>query len=271
VPVQVSAKSPKQKSNQEKHNENIIANRFGLIALMSLSLFASTAFAFNTPAPTQVVVTNTPAQPVPMVGLVKDSDAAARKPFQWYGTVSASNNYGKLKVTTAPANQRLVIEDVSGYCEGGSTYLEMYTRNQNFAPAFHYLSAAFWNGTGPASTPIRFYVDPGVDLGFNMNYNNAAAMCHMALSGYLIDLPLLIATALGGLNSEIGLLGGRSCVWRCERYPHIFLTPAWDGRLAPASSRSCRVCSLHGPAARATPNKIRLPMIDFHSALRPYR
>jgi hypothetical protein len=69
---------------------------------MSLSLFASTAFAGSAPTPTQLVVTNMPAQPVPMVGLVKDSDAAARKPFQWYGTVSASNNYGKLKVTTAP-------------------------------------------------------------------------------------------------------------------------------------------------------------------------
>jgi len=51
--------------------KNIFANRFGLIALMSLSLFASTAFAGNAPAPTQVVVTNTAAQPVPMVGLVQ--------------------------------------------------------------------------------------------------------------------------------------------------------------------------------------------------------
>jgi hypothetical protein len=64
---------------EKKH----FANRFGLIALISLSLFASTsAFAGNAPMAQQVVVTNTPAQPVPMVGLVKDSDAPARKPFQ---------------------------------------------------------------------------------------------------------------------------------------------------------------------------------------------
>jgi len=44
-------------------NKRNIANRFGLIALMSLSLFASTAFAGNTPAPTQVVVANITAQP----------------------------------------------------------------------------------------------------------------------------------------------------------------------------------------------------------------
>ena len=49
------------------------ANRFGPIALMSLSLFASTAFAgtaatsaAGAQGPQQVVVTNTPAQPVPV-------------------------------------------------------------------------------------------------------------------------------------------------------------------------------------------------------------
>jgi len=54
--------------------KRIFANRFGLVALMSLSLFASTAFAGN--GPTQVVVTNTPAQPVPMVR----SDHGLRRP-----------------------------------------------------------------------------------------------------------------------------------------------------------------------------------------------
>ncbi len=71
--------------------KTIFANRFGLVALLSVSLFASTALAGNTPAPTQVVVTNTPAQPVPIVGLVKDSDAAARKPFQWQGPLNVGS------------------------------------------------------------------------------------------------------------------------------------------------------------------------------------
>jgi hypothetical protein len=57
------------------------ANRFGLVAL-ALSLVASTASAANTPAPSQVIVTNTPAQPVPIVGLVTDADNPARQPFQ---------------------------------------------------------------------------------------------------------------------------------------------------------------------------------------------
>ena len=171
-------------------NKRIIANRFGLVALLSLSLFASTsAFAAAAQGPQQVVVTNTPAQPVPMVGLVKDSDASARKPFQWYGTISSNSPNGTLKVATAPANQRLVLEDVSGYCQGGATFLDLKTWNQNFAVAFHYLPAAFWNGTGPTSTPVRFYVDPGVDLDLYMTWSNSPAYCYMAISGYLVDLP----------------------------------------------------------------------------------
>src|SRR5260370_1853358 len=101
APVQVRAKSPKQK-RRISMKKVIFANRFGLIALMSLSLFASTAFAGANPAPTQVVVTNTPAQPVPMVALVKDSDAPARKPFQWDGaSTTAATSARFITVTTA--------------------------------------------------------------------------------------------------------------------------------------------------------------------------
>jgi hypothetical protein len=93
------------------------ATRFGLIALMSVSLFASTAFAGNAPAASPVIVTNTPAQPVPMVGLIKDSDAPARKPFQTvpiYIPAQLPANF--YDVVTVPVNQRLVIEHVSGTC-----------------------------------------------------------------------------------------------------------------------------------------------------------
>ena len=45
---------------------SILINRFGLIALLSLSLFTSTAFAGNNPGATPVVVTNTAATPVPV-------------------------------------------------------------------------------------------------------------------------------------------------------------------------------------------------------------
>ena len=170
----------------------IFANRFGLMAVLSVSLFAATAFAGNTPSPTPVVVTNTPAQPVPMVGLVKDSDAAARKPFQWNGGFTwygAGASGAAVKVTTVPANQRLVVEDVSGYCQGSANQLNLdtYQLGKGFS-AWHYLPAMFWNGTGPTSTEVRFYADPGFDLNFAINAN-ATTTCNLALSGYLVDLP----------------------------------------------------------------------------------
>jgi hypothetical protein len=46
-------------------NKRILDNRFGLIALIVLSLAASTA-AFAATGPQQVVVTNTSANPVPV-------------------------------------------------------------------------------------------------------------------------------------------------------------------------------------------------------------
>ena len=168
---------------------NRIANHFGLVAL-ALSLFASTAFAGNAPAPTQVVVSNTPAQPVPMVGLVKDSDNSARNPFQWDGSFT---EYGggwnnTHKVISVPANQRLVIEDVAGYCQGGVWMLELNSYQLASGYKFHYLPAAFWNGTGPASTPVRFYVNPGEDLDFSVGTTQTGT-CNLTVSGYFVNLP----------------------------------------------------------------------------------
>ena len=97
------AKSPNKKE-RFKWKRKVFANRFALIALTCLSLFASTAAFAGSPATAQqVVVTNTPAQPVPMVGLVKDSDAPARKSFQWNGTFNQySGASTAFKVTTVP-------------------------------------------------------------------------------------------------------------------------------------------------------------------------
>src|SRR6266566_2665046 len=148
-------------------NKRIIANRFGLIALMSLSLFASTAFAGNAPAPTQVVVTNTPAQPVPMVGLVKDSDDPARNPFET-NIVTVNVNGGGMfyKMTSAPPSQRLVIEHVSGNCQApvSSVVLRALNPSPWTLDGELFLPATFWNGTGPRSAPVRFYVKPGTIL-----------------------------------------------------------------------------------------------------------
>jgi hypothetical protein len=167
--------------------KRICVNRFGLVALI-LSLFASTA-AFAGAGPSQVIVTNTPAQAVPMVGLITDSDTPARKPFQaeWKMTQPVGSGSGPT-ITTVPANQRLVIEHVSAYCSG-----PLVLSFQESGPASHYqwLPASLASGNFiPAASPARFYVDPGADLNVNtVNNGNAAVTCLMTVSGYFVNLP----------------------------------------------------------------------------------
>lgn len=173
------------------------ASQFRGFALAALTLTflatsslagAGTTNTAGAQGPQQVVVTNTPAQPVPMVGLVKDSDASARKPFQWNGKLNAAPGAGIFKVTTVPPNQRLVIENVSGYCSGISSTLlsETDAANSNWL----FLPPTFWNGAGPASTLVRFYVNPGGDLDFSLNTNpGLPGFCLLGVSGYYVDLP----------------------------------------------------------------------------------
>lgn len=163
-------------------------NRFGLAVLLLLSLFASTA-AFASSGPQNVVVTNTPAQPVPMVGLIKDTDASARKPFQWEGTFTQSPHLSSaFKIVSVPASQRLVIEQVTGMC-AGSGLLSL----QESGPPQHYqwLSASYSASAGtPVSTPVRFYADPGADFSLYMsNGYDQDFSCSMTLTGYFVDLP----------------------------------------------------------------------------------
>lgn len=162
-------------------------NRFGLVAVMMLSLFASTAFAGNAPAATQVVVTNTPAQPVPIVGLIKDSDAPARKSLQT-NFITVIPNSGT-KILSVPANQRLVIEHVSGHCTVASTGWISLSAQDPATQLYHgaeFLPDQVLSST--ASTPIRFYVDPGLDLYLTYNTGNGSP-CSVSLGGYYVNLP----------------------------------------------------------------------------------
>jgi hypothetical protein len=168
--------------------KNTIVNRFGLIALMLLSLFASTAFAGNTPAATQVVVTNTPAQPVPMVGLIKNSDAPARNSLQ---TLFLSLNPNTIwKVVSVPVNQRLVIEQVSGRCNivgnGWITLSAVDPSTNNYKGAQFLPDQILHSAT---SAPITFYADPGSDLILNYVDGGNGAQCSVSLTGYYVSLP----------------------------------------------------------------------------------
>jgi len=170
-----------------------LANRFGLIALMSLGLFASTAaFAGNIPAASPVIVTNTPAQPIPMVGLTKDSDAPARKPFQTVPIFVQANLPATFyDVVTVPANQRLVIKHVSGTCSNIS-FVELASYNQ--VPTWTgvvFLAKDFYTGPGAVgSTPVQLFANSGETLKIDItNQTGLSGYCYLAISGYFVNLP----------------------------------------------------------------------------------
>jgi hypothetical protein len=168
------------------------ATYFGLVVL-AMSLFAATAFAANNPGPgtTQVVVTNSPAQPVPIVGAIKDADASARKPFQTAGVhVDAPNGVRFQPLITVPANQRLVIEYVSGYCDAVQGYVMLEAQSQQTETARQFLSNKDFMVTDtPASMPVRLYVNPGDEFGILTSNVGQSGYCNLALSGYFVNLP----------------------------------------------------------------------------------
>ena len=133
-----------------------------------------------------------PAQPVPMVGLVKDSDAPARKPFQWNGTFNQTSGVGgSFKVTTVPPNQRLVnrtsfwkVQFLWGYLRVNVS--ARFWAHQLAVAACQLLDRCLFT----ASTPVRFYVNPGMEFNFSMsNFSPFTGSCNLSASGYYVDLP----------------------------------------------------------------------------------
>jgi len=176
------------------------ANRFGIVALISLSLFASNAFAGTATGtaaaqgPQQVVVTNTPAQPVPVVGLVKDSDAPARKPFQT-GLVFVdvpTNALTNQLVTTVPPNQRLVIERATGYCDNvqGTVILSSNSSVPGAPDKGDEFLPVEFQSAKPAATSPSFYVDPGFNFSIKvLKQSGQFGTCSLTFSGYYVNLP----------------------------------------------------------------------------------
>ena len=159
---------------------------FGLVVL-AMSLSASTAFA----ASTQVLVTNTPQQPVPMVGLTTDNNAPGRKPFQTAPIyVPAPLVDNSVDVVTVPANQRLVIEYVSGFCTNISyAYLASYTPQLSWTGVV-FLPKDFYDGHLPGSSPVRIYSNPGETLKIKItNQTGYNGSCYLTVAGYFVSLP----------------------------------------------------------------------------------
>lgn len=124
------------------------ANRFGLIALMMLSLFASTAFAGNTPAPTQVVVTNTPAQALPVT-------LQGPQYYQATQSVDCSGTNHANFLFNVPSGKTLLVRNVNvfmGSFDPSDRFgVYMYPDNTSSSLLFFAMQPAFSYGFGNSS------------------------------------------------------------------------------------------------------------------------
>src|SRR6266568_3286494 len=85
---------------------------FLLLTPILLSCFALLPIAQAAPSPSNVIVVNTPASPVP----VRDVDNPARQPFEAQGMggfADGASTTGDITIATVPAGKLLVIEHVS--------------------------------------------------------------------------------------------------------------------------------------------------------------
>ena len=149
-----------------------------------------------------VVVTNTAAQPVP----VKDQNNPAYQPFQWSGFVGAPAGswYGTASFQV-PAGKRLVVEQISalvaitGGASGQIPRLDLNTAAPNpqvntFVPMFFVGSQANLSVSFVAAQPIRAYADGSVlvEVARSQDTNggfSGTLSGNVTVIGYLVNIP----------------------------------------------------------------------------------
>lgn len=151
-----------------------------------------------------VVVTNSPAQPVP----TKDQNNPAYQPFQWQGPVLAGVGleYGTA-IFNVPAGKRLVVEQISALVRitsgvsGQIPQLDLNTIASNvqantFVPMFFAGNSTPLSVSFIAAQPIRMYGDPGsqivVEVKRSLDINGTWTgnlIANVTLTGYLVNIP----------------------------------------------------------------------------------
>jgi hypothetical protein len=120
---------------------------------------------------------------------IQDVDAPARKPYQDRTNFSVPAGGGwHQSLMWVPANQRLVIEHVSGKCSYISGYAALESRTGASPIGFEYLPGDFL--TKYSSVPVEFFANPGELLEVVVNnVGLQSGYCTVSLSGYFVDLP----------------------------------------------------------------------------------
>ena len=154
---------------------------FLLLTPILLSCFALLPIAQAAPSPSNVIVVNTPASPVP----VRDVDNPARQPFQaeaMGGFADGASTTGEVTITTVPAGKLLIIEHVSVF--GAMLPGQKMVRARvmyRFSVFGHSLviSAQGSNANGSsdyfvASELIRFYDNDGLPVAWEAERDSSA-------------------------------------------------------------------------------------------------
>ena len=151
---------------------------------------------------TNVVVTNTAAQPVP----TKDQNNPAYQPFQWQGFVSvAAGSWYGTTTFQVPAGKRLVVEQISalvsitGGASGQIPRLDLNTAAPNpqvntFVPLVFVGSQANLSVSFVAMQPLRAYADGSVlvEVARSQDINggfSGTLSGSVSVIGHLVNIP----------------------------------------------------------------------------------
>jgi hypothetical protein len=183
------------------------ANCFGLVASFFLvSLFPTTsAWAQKTSGtataqgPQQVIVANTTAQPVPMVGLVSVTEPSKvwTRLYLFVNILDGTPN-GSNSVYTVPPGKRFMVEHLSADCTLDQSYsviVQMNAGPNGVTAVYFPLTTLYFPADGPyraeGSLPVQTFFDAGTPVQFTAfrGVTSGISACRVAVLGYLVPMP----------------------------------------------------------------------------------
>lgn len=169
----------------------------GFVVLAAIFISVLAPKATHALVATLVQVSNTPSSPVPN----KDVDSAAHatvvplgcfaSPQPFDGGVFCTLGVGGGSAYTVPAGQRLVIEQLSAFCQtnsnGGIPFIE-FNLTEAGTQVIVPLALTSNQNDEFVTQAVRYYADPGTTIG-STAAGDAATFCNFYANGYLVSYP----------------------------------------------------------------------------------
>jgi hypothetical protein len=174
-----------------------VATYLGFVVLAAILISVLAPKATHALVATLVQVSNTPSSPVPN----KDVDSAAHatvvplgclaNPQPFNGGVECTLGFGGGSPYTVPAGQRLVIEQMSAFCQsspnGGIPFIE-FSLTEAGTQAVVPLALTSNQNFEFVTQGVRYYADPGTTIA-STAAGDAATFCNFYANGYLVSYP----------------------------------------------------------------------------------